>query len=136
MFGLTAALVHPVLGRLSSRIKQSYFLFFHNWGMAVMLLIFPHVSSITTVYILQAVLGILGAMNKHSEKTLIANLTEGIDRAKYIGNYHFWTSIFSAFAIMIGGFLADYFTIHLIFYSASFLFFISGLSTYKLNEKK
>ncbi|MEC2424036.1 MFS transporter, partial [Bacillus velezensis] len=45
--------------------------------------------------------------------------------------YHFWTAVFSAAAIILGGFLADFFTVYIIFYASSVLFFISGLMMLK-----
>ncbi|MGW8263572.1 MFS transporter, partial [Bacillus sp. LR--39] len=46
-------------------------------------------------------------------------------------NYHFWTAVFSAAAIMLGGFLADFFTVQMIFYASSILYFLSGLMMMK-----
>ncbi|MFK4998303.1 hypothetical protein ACI2OX_16235 [Bacillus sp. N9] len=46
---------------------------------------------------------------------MVADFTQGGSRGAAIGRYHFWTSIFSAIAIMIGGFMIDLFTLDLIF---------------------
>ncbi|WLD94309.1 MFS transporter [Alkalihalobacillus sp. AL-G] len=126
IFGLSAALVHPLLGRLSKKVDQGLFLIIHSFGMAALLLLFPHITSILQVYGIQLLLGILGALQKHGEKVLIADFTDGTNRGAKIGRYHFWTSIFSAMAIIAGGFLADYFTIHIIFYMSSVIYFLSG----------
>ncbi|MBE4908377.1 MFS transporter [Bacillus luteolus] len=133
LFALSAALVHPIAGRLSSKFDNQYFLLVNSWGMALVLLYYPHISSIEQVYILQLLLGIFGALQKHGEKTLIASLTDDAERGINIGNYHFWTSIFSAIAIFFGGVLADFFTIHIIFYSSSIIYFVSGLLIYRTN---
>ncbi|MGP4081223.1 MFS transporter [Pseudalkalibacillus sp. R45] len=127
LFGLSSALLHPVIGKLSSRIDHRLFLLVNAWGMATVLLFFPHVSSIGQVYVIQLFLGMFGALQKHGEKIMIAELTDGSERGVKIGNYHFWTSIFSAFAIIAGGYLADYLTINIIFYMSSVLYFVSGL---------
>ncbi len=50
---------------------------------------------------------------------------------KKVGDYHFWTAVFSVAAIILGGFLADFFTVYIIFYASSVLFFISGLMMLK-----
>ncbi|ALC83643.1 MULTISPECIES: MFS transporter [Bacillus] len=126
LFGMSAALIHPVLGKLSNRVDSRYFLSGHAWGMAILLLFYPHIESIGQVYTIQILLGLFGSMQKHGEKILLADVTDGAPRGTKIGNYHFWTSIFSAAAIILGGFLADYFTIHFIFYASSVLFFVSG----------
>jgi MFS family permease len=133
LFGLSAALVHPIAGRISNKFDNHYFLLVNSWGMALVLLAYPHISSINQVYLLQLLLGVFGALQKHGEKTLIASLTDGLDRGINVGNYHFWTSIFSAVAIFAGGVLADFFTIHIVFYSSSLIYFISGVLVYKVN---
>ncbi|WP_261129878.1 MFS transporter [Bacillus sp. Marseille-Q3570] len=127
LFGLSSALLHPVIGKLSSRIDHRLFLLVNAWGMATVLLFFPHVSSIGQVYVIQLFLGMCGALQKHGEKIMIAEFTDGTERGVKIGNYHFWTSIFSAFAIIAGGYLADYLTINIIFYMSSVLYFGSGM---------
>jgi MFS family permease len=137
LFALSSALLHPLLGRLSIRIDNIAFLIANSWGMSVILLFFPHVTTIVQVYVIQVIMGLFGAMQKHGEKTLIANFTDGVERGPKVGNYHFWTSIFSAIAIILGGVLVDYFTINLIFYVSSIIYFMSGLFLLKkLDEPK
>ncbi|MGF7533747.1 MFS transporter [Bacillus mexicanus] len=131
LFGLSGALIYPLLGRLSERFDSRYFLLANSWGMAVLLLYVPQIGSVVQVYIVQVLLGLFGAMQKHGEKVLIANFTDGGERGKKIGNYHFWTAVFSAVAIMLGGFLADFFTVQMIFYTSSILYFLSGLMMMK-----
>ncbi|WP_100407309.1 MFS transporter [Bacillus solitudinis] len=126
LFALSSALFHPIIGRWSKKFEGQSFLIAHSWGMALVLLFIPNLVLIEHVYLIQLILGLLGALQKHGEKTVVANLTDGGDRGPKIGNYHFWTSIFSAVAIMIGGFLADFFTIELIFYCSSVLYVGSG----------
>jgi MFS family permease len=133
IFGLSSAFVHPIIGRLSKRIDTRYFLIINSWGMAIVLLYFPHITSVYQVYVVQIILGVFGALQKHGEKLLIAVLTDGVDRGVKIGNYHFWTSIFSALAIIFSGYLADYFTIHIIFYISSFIYFVSGILLVKID---
>ena len=45
--------------------------------MAVSLLFFPIVTEVWQVYVLQVLLGIVGAMQKTSEKSLLADFTDG-----------------------------------------------------------
>ena len=76
----------------------------NSWGMAVLLLYVPHIGSVVQVYIVQVLLGLFGAMQKHGEKVLIANFTDSGERGKKIGNYHFWTAVFSAQPLCSGAF--------------------------------
>ncbi|WP_163113793.1 MFS transporter [Bacillus velezensis] len=131
LFGLSGALIHPLLGRLSARLDSRWFLMANSWGMAVLLLTLPHITGVHQVYVVQVLLGLFGAMQKHGEKIMIADYTDGGERGKKVGSYHFWTAVFSAAAIILGGFLADFFTVYIIFYASSVLFFISGLMMLK-----
>lgn len=50
------------------------------------------------------------------------------EKAGYeIGKYHVWTSIGGAVAIIVTGYLVDFFTIGTIFYIASILYVVSGV---------
>ncbi|AOR97553.1 hypothetical protein Bsub01_03329 [Bacillus subtilis] len=69
LFGLSGALIYPLLGRLSERFDSRYFLLLNSWGMAVLLLYVPHIGSVVQVYIVQVLLGLFGAMQKHGEKS-------------------------------------------------------------------
>ena len=134
MFMLSSALVHRWVGSVSDKFGRKIFLLINAWGTAFLFLLFPMVTSIWEVYVLQVLLGILGAMQKTSEKALIADFTEGSTRGKQIGSYHFWVSVFSGFAVIAGGFLIDIFTIDLIFYIGSVVLFVSGLLVMRIKE--
>lgn len=135
LFALSAALVHKYVGQLSDRLGRKIFLLIHSWGTAVLFLLFPIASSLTHIYILQILLGVFGAMHRTGEKALVGDLINGKDRGKYIGRYHGWISIFSAFAVIIGGYLIDLFTLPIIFYIGSGIMFISGFIIIIYKEK-
>ena len=136
IFMLSSAMVHRWVGRISDKFGRKVFLLINAWGTAVLFLLFPVVTSMWEVYVLQVLLGILGAMQKTSEKALIADFTEGISRGQQIGSYHFWVSIFSGFAVIAGGFLIDIFTVDIIFYLGSVVLFVSGLFIIRIEESK
>jgi len=136
LFMLSSALVHHWVGRESDKFGRKVFLLVSAWGTAILFLLFPMVTSIWEVYILQVLLGVLGAMQKTSEKAMIADFTDGHARGKKIGSYHFWVSIFSGFAVIAGGFLIDIFTVDLIFYIGSVVLFISGMFVMQIEEEK
>lgn len=82
LFGLSGALIHPLLGRLSARLDSRWFLMANSWGMAVLLLTLPHITGVHQVYVVQVLLGLFGAMQKHGEKIMIADYTDGGERGK------------------------------------------------------
>jgi MFS family permease len=133
LFALTAALVHPFIGRLSDTIGDRFLLLFYTWGMAGIMLIVPIIETITALYILQIVMGLLGAVQKTTEKTALARQTTGQQTGQKIGNYHLWTSVWGAVAVMATGYLIDFLTIGSLFYIASFLYMISAVILMRYN---
>lgn len=126
LFALTSALAYPTIGKFSDRLGEKVLFFIYSWGMAVLLLFFPLVTEVWQVYILQIIMGILGAVQKNTEKTALAKNVEKETAGKEIGKYHVWTSVGAAIAIILTGYIVDFITIGSIFYLASLIYFISG----------
>ena len=127
LFTLSGAIFHRFIGRLSDLIGGQFLLIFYSIGMSFLFLLIPSTGSIQEVYMIQVFLGMLGALQKTSEKVVISDMTEHASRGKSIGQYHFWTALFSSIAVMGTGFILEYFTIHFLFYACSLFFLISGL---------
>ncbi|WP_064093610.1 MFS transporter [Rossellomorea aquimaris] len=127
LFTLSAAVCHLFIGRLADRIGGGKLLVVYSFGMSLLFLFIPVMDSIIEVYIIQVVLGLLGALQKTSEKIVISDVTERKKKGVIIGNYHFCTSLLASAAVMGTGFLIDYFTITIIFYGCSIFFLLSGL---------
>src|SRR3989338_9954859 len=87
LFTISAALVHKLIGKWSDKLGRKIFLIGNSWGMAFLFLLFPIVTQIWQVYVLQIILGIFGAMQRTSEKALIADFTDGEKRGEQIGTY-------------------------------------------------
>ena len=134
IFTISAALVHKYIGNLSDRIGRKIFLLMSNWGMAFLFLLFPIITQIWQVYLLQAVLGIFGAMQKTGEKAIVGDFTDKEKRGSIIGRYHGWIAVFSGFAVILGGYIIDFLTLSAIFYIGSVVLFVAGLSVLKIKE--
>ncbi|MGG4488248.1 MFS transporter [Metabacillus idriensis] len=134
LFGLSAALVHPLLGRMSGKVSDKEMLSVSSFGMALILLYYPHIGTIEEVYVCQMIMGLFGAMQKHGEKMLLTQWTTEEKRGMQVGTYHFFTSLMSAAAIMGGGFLAQYFTITYLFFIASAVYFSGGLIVLRITD--
>jgi MFS family permease len=128
LFTLSAALSHRLIGRLADKSGGMRLLIIYAIGMSFLFLLIPSVTTIEMVYIIQIILGVLGAVQKTSEKLVLSEIPYDGSRGKMIGNYHFWTSLCSSFAVMGTGLLLNYFTIHYIFYGCSIFFLASGIS--------
>ena len=136
LFSLSAAATHWVVGRWSDRLGRKPFLLLNAWGTAFLFLLFPMVTDLWQLYALQVVLGVFGAMHRTSEKALVADLTSEGDRGRVIGRYHGWVSVFSALAVVAGGFLIDLFTLSVIFYLGSPILFLSGVAAVLIAEPR
>ncbi len=136
LFALSSAFFHKIIGKSSDKLGRKIFLVINSWGLAVLFLLFPIATNIIEVYILQVFLGIFGAMQKTSEKAIVADFTDGKNRGKQIGNYHGWIAVFSALAVVLGGYLIDLFTLEIIFYIGSAVLFVSGILILKKIEEK
>ena len=70
----------------------------------------------------------------HYPLSSLADFTDNEKRGKYIGTYHGWIAIFSALAVIVGGYLIDLLTLSIIFYIGSIILFLSGLSIIRIKE--
>jgi MFS family permease len=136
LFALTSSLSYPFIGRFSDRFGDKALLIFYSWTMAILLVFFPLVTEVWQVYILQILMGILGAVQKNTEKTSLARQVEKKTAGKEISHYHVWTSVGAATAIILTGYIVDFITIGSIFHLASILYIISALFIWKKVEVK
>ncbi|GAB6992336.1 MFS transporter [Paenibacillus pini] len=104
-------------------------------GMMVAMVAFPWVESYLWVILLQAGMGCCSAMQKMSERLLLADYTHIGKRGPVIGSYHFWTSAASGFAVLLGGYLIDWLTIDVLFYFSALLYGLSGWGVWKIYRR-
>lgn len=103
-------------------------------GMTLAMLAFPWVTSYVWVLVLQFVMGSCSAMQKMSERLLLADHTENGARGTIIGSYHFWTSVSSGFAVILGGYLIDWLTINALFYTSALLYGFSAWACWRIRK--
>lgn len=127
LFALTSALVYPIIGKCADLLGDKMLFIVYSWGMAVILLFFPLVSEVWHVYLLQILMGILGAVQKNTEKTALARQVRVETAGSEIGKYHIVTSVGAAVAIILTGYMVDFLTIASIFYVASLIYVISAI---------
>lgn len=132
LFALASALAYPVIGRLTDQFGDRSILLFYSWGMAVILLVLPFITEIWQIYLVQIMMGFLGAAGRNTEKTVLARLTNTSDAGQTIGRYHTWTGVAAAIAIICTGYLVDFLTIGALFFLASLLFAISAVLLHRL----
>jgi len=76
------------------------------------------------------------AVQKNSEKTVLARTVQKETAGREIGRYHVWTSVAAAIVVIATGYLIDFLTIGSIFYLASIVFAWSGFYIMKLEIVK
>ncbi|MNZ69021.1 Major Facilitator Superfamily protein [compost metagenome] len=103
-------------------------------GMMGAMLAFPWTNSYLMVLVLQFIMGTCSAMQKMSERLLLADFTERGSRGGVIGSYHFWTSAASGFAVIIGGMLIDWLTINVLFYLSALLYGVSAGTVWRMSR--
>lgn len=82
IFSLTAALSYPLIGKFTDKAGDKAFLLFYSWGMALILLAFPLAYEIWHVYLLQIIMGLLGAVQKTLKKRYLQDMLRRQQRVR------------------------------------------------------
>lgn len=129
LFTLIAACSYPVIGKMTDCFGDKKMLLVYTWGMSTVMLIIPITTEIWAIYVIQILMGFLGAVQKTVEKTALSQHVKEMSHpaGRSIGHYHLWTSISSAAAIIGTGYMIDFLTIGSLFYLASLMFFTAGI---------
>lgn len=135
VFTISSAAVSQWLGPRLDR-HGIRMLTWSSLGMAAAMLMFPLVANYTAVLGLQLMMGVCNAMQKMSERQLLADTTTAGERGPVIGAFHFWTSVASGFAVIMGGYVIDWLTIHVLFYASSILYGISAWVTWRAGRRR
>jgi MFS family permease len=138
LFTLISACSYPLIGKLTDKFGDKTMLLGYTWGMSIVMLIIPITTQIWMIYIIQILMGFLAAAQKNAEKTALSRQvieTLNISIGKSMGKYHFWTTVSSAIAIIVTGYLIDFLTIGSLFYIASLMFFTAGIILSKRKDK-
>ncbi|MBT2755229.1 MFS transporter [Mesobacillus foraminis] len=131
LFTLMSACSFPFIGRMADAVGERNLLLLYTWGMALVMLLIPIAGGIWAIYAIQILMGFLGAVQKTAEKSALSRQAyekRHTDIGKSIGHYHLWTSVWSAAAIIVTGYLIDFLTIGSIFYLASFMYAYAGIT--------
>lgn len=127
LFTLTAAFTYPIIGRVGDKIGDKRMLLIYTWGMAAVMLVIPLLIHVWQVYLIQIIMGILGAVQKNTEKAFLVRDVDQDIAGKRIGNYHLNVSLWSGIGIIATGYLIDFLTIASLFYVISFVYVVASL---------
>lgn len=135
VFTISSALVSQWLGPRLDR-SSTTLLIASSIGMMGAMIAFPWVMSYGWVLILQLLMGTCNAMQKMSERQLLADYTQPGKRGIAIGSYHFWTTVASGLAVVLGGYLIDWLTINVLFYISALLYGASAWAVWRMRKRE
>lgn len=130
VFTISSAAASQWLGSLLDR-HGVRLLATSSLGMMAAMLAFPWVASYGWVLLLQLVMGVCSAMQRMSERLLLADVTERGSRGPMLGSFQFWTSAASGFAVVVGGYVIDWLTINVLFYVSAALYGASAWAVWR-----
>jgi Arabinose efflux permease len=133
VFTISSAMVSQWLGPKLDRYSP-HLLVTSSLGMMGAMLAFPWVMAYGWVLVLQFIMGCCSAMQKMSERQLLADYTKPGERGAAIGSYHFWTTVASGLAVVLGGYLIDWLTINVLFYVSALLYGASAWSVWRMRR--
>ncbi len=133
---LSTALVSLIAGKYSDRFGRKPFLIIGGYTSAVVVFLYTVISSIWQLYLLQIFSGLIIALFETSELSFLGDISTEEERGSEMGTYCALVGVAEAFAIFIGGFLADRFGFEIIFYMVAIIFIISATIMFKLKENR
>ena len=92
------------------------------------------ISSVIELYVLQAVFGVLLAIEETVHPTFLGDITKRSKRGFQLGIYRFIVGMFSGSAIMLGGLLVGQAGFKIIFYIGAVLIALGTLVLFALKE--
>ena len=135
LVGLAQSVTTYIVGKHSDKLGRKPYLIIGGVSQAIIIVCYTFITSIGELYTLQILLGIASAIENTMVTALLGDLTDKSTRGADVGRYSAVTGIFSAIAMMIGGFVVKYFGINIIFYLVAVLFLVTSSIIFFINEK-
>ena len=123
-------------GILSDRFGRKIFLVGAGIGNGLVIIAYTFITSLTHLYILQVLYGIVWAMKSNATSTFMADITEEKTRGRSYGKLNAVLGVAGAGAIASAGMLADRFGSETIFYLVGGFSLISALILLFIKEEK
>ncbi|MBN2307109.1 MFS transporter [Candidatus Peregrinibacteria bacterium] len=137
LFAVSAGLATLFSGKVSDKIRHSDHVMMLGYGMMGLgFFLFLFVHSITTLFIIQILIGMGEAIYSPAFDKLYS---EHLDRGQYGVEWGTWESMYyftTAFGALIGGLLVTNFGFPALFLSMAFLSFTSGFYLYLLSPQR
>jgi MFS family permease len=137
LFALSAGVVTLLSGKISDKVRHSEHVLMLGYAlMGTGFLLFLFIHSVTTLFIIQILIGMGEAIYSPAFDKLYS---EHLDRGKFGVEWGTWESMYyftTAFGAIIGGLMVTRFGFPALFLSMAFLSFASGSYLYFLSPKR
>jgi len=131
---LSGSITSLIVGRYSDMVGRKPFLILGGYSSALIVVSYTLINSLWALYVIQILNGVIATLFQTSEHALLADLTIKEKRGHDMGRYFAIVGIVEAFAIFVGGALAQRFGFEMIFYVISIIFVISTTILIKIKE--
>ncbi len=130
-----SALVGLFVGRFSDKIGRKPILIAMSLSYAAVVFSYTLITSVVQLYIVQALYGVLNAIDDTVHTSFLADITKKRRRGTQLGIYSFLIDMVSGAAIIMAGFLIGFSGFKLIFYICSVLILLGTLFMFGLKER-
>ncbi len=130
----TAALASLVVGKYSDKLGRKPFMIGTALMYAIVIYSYTLITSEIQLYMAQAVIGILGTVERTVNITFLGDVTKKSKRGFQIGVFHSLVEMFAGIAIIAGGFLIGQTGFEIIFYIVSILIVIGAVMLLGVKE--
>lgn len=137
-FGLmtfVSALVGLLAGKYSDKIGRKPILIVMSFLYSAVIFSYTLIGSITQLYIIQVLYGMLNAIDDTVHTSYLADITKKSKRGSQLGTYSFLIDMVSGIAIILAGFLIGRSGFKIIFYVGSVFILAGAFLLFGLKEK-
>lgn len=136
IMALTQSITSYFAGKYSDKLGRKVFIVTAGFSMTIIVIAYTLINSLWQLYVLQAINGIIQAIQMTMETTMLGDYTKKLSRGANIGKYHAITGILAAIAMMGGGYLVGQLGINIIFYITAVFMFLSTIILISIKEPK
>ena len=133
---LAQSLTSYFAGKLSDRFGRKGFMVGANVAVGAIIFSYTLIESVTQLYILQAIYGVVTAISGTAESAFLGDITEKSTRGSAVGKLNAVTGVVAALAMMGAGVLIDGLGFSVIFYAVAAFFILASLVLLLVKEQR
>ncbi len=134
ILGIFSAITAYFAGKYSDKLGRKPFLILTGYLSAILFLLYLLVKTTLQLFVLQAIVGVVGSVFGVVSSVLLADITRHKIRGSQIGLYNLIVGIFSSLALIAGGFLIGKMGFVIVFYIFSALTVVATTMLFSIKE--